>query len=273
MKHEKIIPSKKYPFKIFEFHSRDTERLILPHWHSSMELLFCLNGLLEIRYPQSVHQVRKKHLFLINSNIIHSTKTPEPSQVFVIQFPLAFIKQITEEAYAQSIYFEKDLSKNVELIKLVKDIRMIYQQDSVAKRALVLSKVYEILSILLTAFTIPTVEIKEIRSVKNLAQLDQINQFIEKNHSRNLTLEEVATAFNYNTSYFSRYYKQFMGITFLAYLRSVRLDKAYSMLRDTDLTILSISNECGFGNVKSFYLAFKEEYGLSPKQYRQTYLK
>lgn len=273
MKHEKIIPSKKYPFKLFEFHSTDTEKLILPHWHSSVELLFCLDGLLEIRYPQSIHEVKKNQLFLINSNIIHSTKTPEPSHVFVIQFPLGFIKKITEETYGQTIYFEKILTEHNNLALLVKEIHSIYQEDSIASRALVMSKVYEILSILLSSFTIPTVEIKEIRSVKNLDQLGRINRFIEENHNQNLTLERVATTFNYNTSYFSRYYKQFMGITFIDYLKSVRLDKAYSLLRDTDLTILSISNECGFGNVKSFYLAFKEEYKLSPKQYRQHYLK
>ncbi|MBP1048472.1 helix-turn-helix transcriptional regulator [Enterococcus sp. BWM-S5] len=273
MKHEKIIPSKKYPFKIFEFHSTDTEKLILPHWHSSLELLFCLDGLLEIRYPQSTYQVRKNELFLINSNIIHSTKTPEPSQVFVIQLPLSFIKKITEDTYAQSIYFEKNLSESLGSTKLIKEIRRIYLQDTIASRALVISKIYTLFSILLDSFTVPTVEVKEIRSVKNLDLLGQINQFIEENHTRNLTLEEVATTFNYNTSYFSRYYKQFMGITFIEYLKSVRLDKAYSLLRDTDLTILSISNECGFGNVKSFYLAFKEEYQLSPKQYRQKHLK
>ncbi|WP_321387953.1 AraC family transcriptional regulator [uncultured Enterococcus sp.] len=272
MKHERIIPSKKYPFKIFEFHSKDTERLILPHWHSSMELLLCLDGLLEIRYPQSIHQVRKNHLFLINSNIIHSTKTPEPSQVFVIQFPLSFIRQLTEDTYTQSIYFEKELSQHPVLIQLIKEIHTIYQEDSIAKRALVMSKVYEIISVLLESFSIPTVEIKDIRSVKNLDQLRKINRFIEDNYNRNLTLEEVATTFNYNTSYFSRYYKQFMGITFIEYLKSVRLNKAYSLLRDTDLTILSISNECGFGSVKSFYLAFKEHYGISPKQYRQQFL-
>lgn len=273
MKHEKIIPSKKYPFKVFEFYSKDTERLILPHWHSSMELLFCVEGLLEIRYPQSVYQVKKNQLFLINSNIIHSTKTPVPSQVFVIQLPLSFIRQITEGTYAQSIYFEKALPENSVLTTLIKEIQMTYLEDSIANRALIISKVYEILSILLASFTIPTVEIEEIRSVKNLKQLELINRFIEENYNQDLTLKKVAGNFNYNTSYFSRYYKQFMGITFIEYLRSVRLNKAYSLLRDTDLTILSISIECGFGNVKSFYLAFKDQYGLSPKQYRQQYLK
>lgn len=272
MKHEKVIPNKKYPFRIFEFQSRDTERLILPHWHTSAELLYCLDGILEIRYPQKSYQLHQNDLFFINSNIIHSTKTPIPSKVFVLQFPFEFLETLTEGAYAQSIYFEKRLGNDARLLSLVRAIHENYLIDETASRLVVMSKVYELFSLLLMDYQAPKMAVKEIGSMKNLERLKHINNFIKENHQNNLSLDDVAQKFNYNSSYFSRFYKQYMGITFVDYLKSIRLEEAYMLLRDTDMPILSISNQCGFGNVKSFYLAFKKAYDFSPKQYRQLYL-
>ncbi|MDN6543652.1 MAG: helix-turn-helix transcriptional regulator, partial [Lentilactobacillus parabuchneri] len=86
-------------------------------------------------------------------------------------------------------------------------------------------------------------------------------------------IEEVAAIFNYNPSYFSRFYKKFMGITFTEYLNSIRLDAAYKEMRDTDKTILEIGLNNGFATNKTFYNVFRNKFGMSPQKFRKQFLK
>jgi len=64
-----------------------------------------------------------------------------------------------------------------------------------------------------------------------------------------------------------------MGISFVEYLNSVRINAAYKLLLETDMRIIDIANASGFGNVKSFYLMFKKQFQLSPQQYRKKQVK
>lgn len=52
MKHEQIFPNEHFPFKMFSFESKNPARLIATHWHKSAELLYCMSGSLEVRFPQ-----------------------------------------------------------------------------------------------------------------------------------------------------------------------------------------------------------------------------
>lgn len=273
MKHEMITPNRNYPFKLFEFQSDDTTRLILPHWHSSIEFLFCIEGSLEIRFSHSTHYLTAGGVYFIDSNIIHSTKTPVPSTVFVLQIPLEFVQKCTENTYGKKITFNKELTHNVKIRSNMLAIRGIYQVDKLSVHAFVLGKIYEIFGFLLQDETITTSGIKEVETIKNLDKLSEINSYIQKNYEGPLTLQSAANHFNYNPSYFSRFYKRFMGISFIDYLTSVRLNAAYSLLQETDMRVIDIANTCGFGNVKSFYLAFKKQFNFSPQQYRKKLLR
>lgn len=273
MQHETITPNKNYPFKLFEFQSDDATRLILPHWHSSIEFLFCIRGNLELRFSHSVHQLPTGGLYLINSNVIHSTKTPIPSDVFVLQIPLEFVKKCTENTYGKKITFNKILTSNKKICASISAIRNMYQIDKLSVHSFVLAKIYEIFGLLLQEETTAISDVKEVETSKNLNKLNEINSYIKSNYKESLTLQTTAAYFNYNPSYFSRFYKHFMGISFIDYLTSVRLDAAYSLLQETDMRVIDISNTCGFGNVKSFYLAFKKQFKFSPQQYRQKLLR
>ncbi|WP_219819706.1 AraC family transcriptional regulator [Tetragenococcus halophilus] len=267
--HEMITPNKNYPFKLFEFNSEDSSRLILPHWHNSIEILLCLEGVLEIRLSQSTFHLTEGGVYLINSNIIHSTRTPRPGHVFVLQVPLEFVQQCTENNYGKKIYFQDDLSNNNKIQQNLLAVRQLDMRNDLSSHALVFAKVYELFSRLLATEVINGPIIKEAETVKKLGQLSEINTFIKKHYQENLTLEAVATQFNYNASYFSRFYKRFMGISFVEYLNSVRINAAYKLLLETDMRIIDIANASGFGNVKSFYLMFKKQFQLSPQQYRK----
>lgn len=60
-----------------------------------------------------------------------------------------------------------------------------------------------------------------------------------------------------------------MGITFLKYLNSIRLEHAYIELVNTDHNISEIIERNGFKNYKMFTKLFKDEYDCSPNEKRK----
>ncbi|EOH97071.1 hypothetical protein UAY_02803 [Enterococcus moraviensis ATCC BAA-383] len=275
MKHEMISPSKDYPFKLFSFTSRNPDRLISTHWHESAELLYCLKGNLEVRFPQVTYLLEPGDTLFINSNIIHSSRSPRPNEVFVMQFPLKFLQEMTQNQYNDQFVFNViPLKKKDERMQaLLNQIFQEYQLNDLATNLLVKSRTLAFLALVTKEYSIPIATKKTIKSLKHLERLKQVNDYVLENYNQSLKLEQVAEVFNYDPAYFSRFFKKYMGIPFSEYVNTVRLEKAYYQLRDTDMTVLDIAMANGFLSVKSFYNVFKKNYTLSPQQYRQKYFK
>lgn len=274
MKYEKISPTDNYPYKIFSFHSKSSDRLIPPHWHESLELLFCFSGELEVIFTEHTYHLNSQEFIIINSNYVHSTKSPASSECLVIQFPLEYLQSITEGKYLKKFLFKAIPTKQYsEIINYLNFIYYDFSSQNLVSHLQVRAKIYELFAILCNDNTFSSTNIHEIKSFKYLAIMEQVNQYIQDHYTQHLMIEEVARVFNYNPSYFSRFYKKFMGITFTEYLNSIRLDGAYKEMRDTDKTILEIGLNNGFSTNKTFYNVFRNEFGMSPNKFRKQFFK
>jgi two-component system, response regulator YesN len=96
-------------------------------------------------------------------------------------------------------------------------------------------------------------------------------QFIQMNYGYSLTLKEVADQVYLSPSYFSRLFKEEVGMTFVEYLSFVRVQKAKTMLRVSSLPIEIIANNTGFSNASYFATAFKKLVGKTPREYREQF--
>lgn len=274
MKYEKISPTDNYPYKIFSFQSKSSDRLITPHWHESLELLFCLSGEVEVIFTGQTHRVKAKEFIVINSNHVHSTRSPVLSECLVIQFPLAYLQRVTEDHYLKQFLFKTTPDQQTkELLACLMYIYQNFSTKDLVNHLEVKAKIYELLALLCKSNTFSSTNIYEIKSIKYLEKMEKVNQYIQEQYTQHLLIEDVAEKFNYNPSYFSRFYKKFMGITFTEYLNSVRLDAAYKEMRDTDKTILEIALDNGFATNKTFYNVFRNKFGLSPQKFRKQFLK
>lgn len=63
--------------------------------------------------------------------------------------------------------------------------------------------------------------------------------------------------------------KKLTGISPAQYIKSIRLQKAKEML-ETDVTVSEVAYENGFGTLSNFTKVFREKYGITPSQWRQT---
>lgn len=99
-----------------------------------------------------------------------------------------------------------------------------------------------------------------------LPEIAFINTYLHEN----ITLSEVAATVHLHPSYFSRVFSSTMGCMFQQYVQRMRLSKALILLRHSDQNILDIALNCGFANESVFYRSFKNMYGMTPAQYRNS---
>lgn len=103
--------------------------------------------------------------------------------------------------------------------------------------------------------------------VKRIFQ--KISDYIEKNYMNKITLEEMADYVQYNRTYFSTFFKKHIGIGFYEYLTRIRFRNAVFELAQTDATLTSIALGNGFADLKSFNKRFKENFSMTPAEYRK----
>ncbi len=70
-------------------------------------------------------------------------------------------------------------------------------------------------------------------------------------------------------NHFINLFRSKLGITPVEYIRNLRVEKAKALLSFTDLTILDIAIDCGFGSLSTFYETFKKYLKMTPKEYRK----
>lgn len=83
-----------------------------------------------------------------------------------------------------------------------------------------------------------------------------------------LNLTELAGMYYLSYVQFSRRFKAATGATPQAYIAGLRLNKAKTLLSDTDMPIKQVAQNCGFGSEYYFSNFFRKYCLMSPSQYR-----
>ena len=96
-------------------------------------------------------------------------------------------------------------------------------------------------------------EIKPI-SKKALEKIKTILSYVAEHFQDNISIEEIAGHCFYSKSYFMKFFKETMGMSFVQYLND---------------DIINIAINTGFDNLSYFNRCFKKKYGITPGKYRK----
>ncbi|WP_338018412.1 response regulator [Lederbergia galactosidilytica] len=103
--------------------------------------------------------------------------------------------------------------------------------------------------------------------------LIQAKDYIDCYYHKSISLEEVAEQIGLSSYYLSKLFKEQYQVTFIEYLTQVRLEKAKNFLLEGTLPLKEIALTIGYKDPNYFSRVFKKETGLSPREYRNNYVK
>ena len=98
---------------------------------------------------------------------------------------------------------------------------------------------------------------------------EQIMDYMD-NHSDVVTLKDISRHFSYHPNYISTVLRKETGRKFTEILLEKRMERASLLLKSTALPIEEISAMLGYSNHSNFYKAFKEYYGITPREYQHS---
>ncbi len=100
--------------------------------------------------------------------------------------------------------------------------------------------------------------------------LDKVVRLIEENLSDpNFSIDELLEHFSFGRTIFYKKMKGVSGYSPKDFIRIIRMKKAGTLLRDTDLSVAEVSADIGLGDPNYFSKLFKKHFGENPSEYQK----
>ena len=100
-------------------------------------------------------------------------------------------------------------------------------------------------------------------------RLKKMLSYIHENYMSDLSVDDIAASANISKSECFRCFRNIISKKPIGCLNDYRLKKAAELLAQTDMQITQICLACGFSHISYFGKVFRQQYGLSPKQFRE----
>lgn len=247
-----------------------------PHIHKDFELGLVLDGNISILLPGQTLLLQPGDFWLINPLQSHEIKADNPALLLSLQVSSAFFAPYYPEIdHLEFISCVLSASADMQYRTLYSDMTALalayFQKDAffaLRCASLVNACFFSLLQLLPHHF----ISHQESQLLhENARRTRSISQYIEQHAGEKLLLSDIAARENLSLYYLSHLFKETFGMPFQTYLLKIRCENARRLLLLTDLSLLDICISCGFSDPKYFNKGFRQQYQLSPKEYRQQF--
>ena len=247
------------------------------HFHPELELVYVNKGKGKRHIGSHLSYFNNSQLILIGASLPHSGFTDRfttNGKETLIQFKQNFLGDhffsIPEMQKVNNLFdkAKKGILFNIETKKLVgpkiEDLINYEGIDRILRfleilKDLSLSTNYALLNVDGFAF--------EVEPQDN-NKIDIIFDFVRKNFTQPITLDEISGKVSMTVPAFCRYFKKVTGKTFTQFVNEFRIVHATKLLAENPTSITDICFESGFNNFSHFNKLFKKFTGKSPLKYR-----
>ena len=98
-------------------------------------------------------------------------------------------------------------------------------------------------------------------------------QYMDENFEQGITVAEAAQYVFLSQGYFTRAFKDELGISPMNYLMKKRIEQACVLLENNEIKVSSIALQSGFSSPQRFNVAFRKLKGMTPMEYRKQHMK
>lgn len=248
------------------------------HKHRYYELYLFLSGNVTLYTETQGWQLNRGDFFLIPPNVWHRAQTKDErvyERVF-LNIPIESIRSFSTEKTnlfkvlpsegSEPIIFRLDSDQVHRYVNYIDQIIRLNTKKNFAYDVLINKILMEIL-VFINKLNFAR---DEVNSIPLPPLIVEIISFVDRHLYAELTVLEISRNLSLSTSYVSRSFKRFMGITLQDYIISKRLDRATEELKKGG-TVQEAANASGFENYAHFIRTFKKRIGISPGKYSKDF--
>lgn len=249
------------------------------HFHeSAVELIYCLEGEICIHCNHEFVTLSQGQIFTVDFEDIHCLYSDKENLLIIIHINLHKVNIPWE--YLQYAYLacEDNSCKEYQKapIQQIKDILLATAYTYTKKGSLNDSGASNIsnriINILLEYFDwFNYINVWPNKNDEIRERFQAISAYCQDNHTRKLTISELAKTVHINENYLSQFIRKSPFGSFSNMIGYIRCFDAQILLLTTELSVIQISEQCGFSDEKYFYKHFKLAWNKTPKEHRQWY--
>lgn len=251
------------------------------HFHDSIELGVCLWGEGECLTEHGsirTHPGDLELFFPYEPHYSVSVSAKSPSMWRFIQIEFAKLSKVcgfsdysalsalmSSSTAISGIIYEKE---HPEIATLIKKIIAEAISDEPHRYSLAMALLTELI----------ITDVRESRGLesrpknvpKRISEIMPALNYIKHNFMSEIQTDRLADICRMSQAKLRGLFRSTVGMTPKEYVTLVRISNAEVLLTSTDLTIIEIAFETGFGDVSSFYRAFTAQTSVSPSDYRKN---
>lgn len=273
------IPPSQYPEKFKEdifvnfCQSKSGNNNEKQHFHDyHYEICFILKGKTCYYFDFQKYELAENDVIFVNKKMPHLIvdNETEPCEKIIINFNDHFLKKSSLNFHFLTEIFNSSIFKipdehSGDFVHLLTEL--VYESDypSSFSSKIINGNVYKLL---VTMYRIITkTQLNKVLPTNPI--IEAATKYICQNYNENLTLDDVANKCHVNKCYLSKLFKSIMGVNFINYVNSIRIQNASKMLINSDMSIMEISEKCGFNSQNHFCEVFKNVKGVSAREFRK----
>ena len=243
--------------------SKDSYLTPTPHFHKEIEIIYVKEGACTAYADRKLVTLESGDLYIAFPNQIHYYENCIFGEYYVI-------------IANSSIFFElKDVFNNsvptINKYSLKEHIYLTQLMDSLVftqgkyKNTIISGILNQSIGLIL-----PEIKLNPRIKTDN-STLQAVLAFCAEHFYEDITLDSVSESLHLSKYHISHLLNQKLGISFNSYINMLRIDKACDLLEETDKKTADISEDVGFGSIRTFNRAFLQISGITPLKYRNRY--
>ncbi|WP_301420307.1 AraC family transcriptional regulator [Mammaliicoccus lentus] len=237
--------------------------------HNGLSFFVVLKGQVMLAINSESTIYREGEIFLLKHNECYKLDVSEGNIVVQIHFYESLLDNLIPELLTNQFQL-KNQSETIQLREQLIQLCSIYLTEDEDKNIKILKTLLYIVENIKTSFEFSD-DINTISPEGLHPLIEEIKDYIYINYKEKITMNTFTSKYHLSESYFSKMFKEQMGMNFKDYLTDIRLLNSIYDLIHTNEKIIDISEKHGFYNVSAYISSFKLHYGITPKKYRTMF--
>ena len=247
------------------------------HYENTYQIVFLLAGKILYQVGEKEYQVSKGGMIVLNTLEEHTLKVLEyPYERYVIQIRPDFFQHEVKYPEVIAVFIKRpaDFSHLLTVTEPVWN----YLHDVIRemeKGYLNRKKYWEMYvgadlrRMFITIFRECADVLSMMKIGNGVTVAYNVMNYLNHHFAEDISVNSIAAALFLNRDYISHVFKDETGYSVMAYVISLRINRAKLLLAETDRSITDIAMECGYTDFTYFSKQFKKHTNMSPSKFRK----
>ena len=234
-----------------------------PHLHEAIEVVYVTRGSVELGVGKELYHLDEGDLGIVFPNVIHHYQVfgrGENKGIYLFMEPLLFPffgENLRAYCPKNPVIEKENLQSDV--VSAIRSLTSLESGNAIMQQAY---------GQMILAYAFSVMEFIEKDAVGENNLIYKAVTYIAQNFRERITLDSMAMELGVSKYVLSRMFAKVFHCNFCKYVNMTRLNYAVSYLENSDIPITELCFECGFESQRTFNRVFKEQYKMTPREYR-----